>query len=203
MIFEREIGFDRARLIKWMVRHRTRVSNKLSVLGNDLAIRGRRHDNSYTDDTESTLFIKAKTAKDISERERYSQLLNRLHEQNNDYLPNYHDRGLSGMNLVQLMEFICDGMATFEEDVIKSKDDGNTMVDLEPKDYYDAVLERIPEDTPEVVKDMIQNTIDYIVDKNSAIKRMIEKREMLYRADMAKRKEEALHRGETKEEQNI
>lgn len=186
MNFNFEIGFDRIRLVKWLMNHRTRVANKMSVLGNDLAIRGRRHDNSYTGDTESELFIKAKTSKDINNRMRYGLMVQNLHEGSNDYLPGYHENGLSDMNLVQLIELICDNMAALEER-ISNPNNGDTEVKLNPEDYYDAALERIPEDTPDIVKDMIRNTVDYIVDKNAVIKGMIEKREALRRGETTKK----------------
>ena len=198
-----DTDFDRNRLIKWLMRHRTRVGNKMSALGNDLAIRGRRHDNTYTDDMESELFIKAKTASTYEERLRATEGLYNLHARNNDYYPEFHKGGLSDMNMAQIIELICERMALYEETILEN---GNTILSIEPDRYYEFVLLGFPEDMPDIIKDIVRNTIDYIVDKNSVIKKMIEKREAMYRGEterlnkLAEKKREDMYRGEATEE---
>ena len=183
MNYDYDRYFNKNKLIKWLMSHRLRVSNKMSVLGNDLVIRGRRHDNSYSDDMEVELATRSKTSDILAERKRYAEMLENLHKAHNDYCPLYFENGLLDMNLVQIMELICDSMARYEE---TKTSDGNRVISINPEDYYDYVLAVFPEDIPELLQSLVKNTIDYIVDKNSVIKKMIEKREAIYSGETKK-----------------
>ena len=107
--------FTRNHVAKWLVNHRNRVSMKMSALGNDLAIRGRRHDNSYTDNTEIDLFIKYLSETDPHKKKRAKELLDGVHYSRNDCYPRFFDKGVSEMNMIQLIEYICERMASLEE----------------------------------------------------------------------------------------
>jgi hypothetical protein len=157
-------------VIKWLMEHRNNVSIKLSSLGNDLAIRGRRHDNSYTDDTESELFIQIMNAETQEQKDHFKELLNSVHGKVNDYYPSYFEEdGTRGMHILQLLEYICDKMATYEKTHIK-------VSAMPTQEYYDYVLEDLGDISDDLII-IIKNTMDYIYNKNMVIHRMMKQEE--------------------------
>lgn len=162
--------YTKMNVIKWLIGHRDKVSEKLSSLGNDLAIRGRRHDNSYTDDTECELFIQMENAETQEQKDHYKELLHSIHGKVNDYDPLYFEEdGTVGMHILQLLEYICDKMAYYEATHIK-------VSAMPTQEYYDFVLEDLGEISDDLII-IIKNTIDYIYNKNMVIKRTMKQEE--------------------------
>ncbi len=172
---------QRGKVIKWLMDHRSRVSSKLAIVASDLIMRGRRHDNSYTSETEVDLFIKAREG---DQQEYHKELLSRVHENLNDYCFRYYSNGLLGMNLVQLFEYICDKMSRLEEERgIKLGEKSN----ITKEDYINAVTAEFGE-LSEGFAALISNTVEYIMDANKYTKAILERKDMEI-ADYVKTKE--------------
>ena len=90
-------------------------------IANDIAARGRRHDNSYTGGTEMNLLIKIANEKNANKKLELKKVLKGIHTNNNDYIPDFHDNGISGMNMVELLEFIADKISEYDLLVINDK----------------------------------------------------------------------------------
>lgn len=152
---------NRNSIIKEILLHRQRVSLKLTNIANDIAARGRRHDNSYTGDVEIALI--EKIIKEPEKKDYHKQLLDSLHAKNNDYLPDYHG-GIEEMNMIQLLEFIADRIATIDESGEKR--------DLEF--YQKEIIASLPPISFDL-EGVIKHTIEYFVDRNGSILRSIQK----------------------------
>lgn len=148
---------------KWLVKHREIVSAKMSHIANDLAANGRRHDNSYTDDTEAELFIKVLNSKSETEKQRHMDVLDGLHNHRNMYHPVFFEGDIRKMNLLDLIQYVCDSMSRCEEYV------GGT-----PKfDYYCDFLDKTLKLSSNVTDDMLASlheTIRYILDRDGVLK---------------------------------
>ena len=168
--------FTKKHVIQWLTNHRDRVSMKMSALGNDLAIRGRRHDNSYADNTETDLFIKYLSETNPEKKQRAKALLDGVHQSRNDYCPQFFDKGIDEMNIIQLIEYICEKMASLEEARVSVDE---VMPDISVEDYKKAVLSGIDVSSVELMT-LIENTIGYIANRNQYIKAMIERAEKNY-----------------------
>lgn len=151
-------------IIKEVLMHRSRVSVKLSSIGNDIAARGRRHDNSYTGDAELTLI--GKIIDEPENREHNMELLQGIHSKNNDYYPEYHD-GINGMNMVQLLEYIADKIVQLDEKRMKLSDN----------EYVKLIIDDISSKYPISVDlaCIISNTIMYFLDRNGEILKSLQK----------------------------
>ena len=80
------------------------------------------------------------------------------------------------MTFVQLIEFICDRIARCDEDSVS--DDGMPNENLTAEDYYKYMEPDIGYDIPKVLRSMIINTIEYIMDNNKYIRGILQKKEM-------------------------
>lgn len=151
-------------IIKEILLHRSRVSVKLSSIGNDIAARGRRHDNSYTGDVELSLINKI--IDEPEEREHNMELLKAVHSKNNDYYPEYHD-GIKGMDMIQLLEYIADKIVQIDE----------RKEDLSDNDYVNIIISDIASKYSLSVDlaSVISNTILYFLDRNAAILKSLQK----------------------------
>lgn len=151
-------------LLKLFLLHRSRVSLKMSKLGNDLAARGRRHDNSYSGSTELCIMEKISNTSDEDEKAHNKKLLYSIHASKNDYLPEFFENGILDMNVLQLIEFITDKVVEFEESVLKPGELSTVDVN-ECKKYVISKFDNVSDD----VKSIIGNTVEYICDSNKAI----------------------------------
>lgn len=151
-------------IIKEVLMHRSRVAVKLSSVGNDIASRGRRHDNSYTGDVELTLINKI--INDPDNKEHNMELLRAIHSKNNDYCPEYHD-GIIGMDLVQLLEYIAEKVVQLDERKEKLSDN----------DYVNIIIGDISSKYSLSVDlaCILSNTILYFLDRNAAILKSLQK----------------------------
>lgn len=151
-------------IIKRVLMHRSRVAVKLSSIGNDIAARGRRHDNSYTGDVELTLI--GKIIDEPDNREHNMELLRGVHSKNNDYCPEYHD-GINGMNMIQLLEYIAEKIVQLDEKKMKLSDN----------DYVRLIIDDISSNYPISVDlaCIISNTILYFLDRNGEILKSLQK----------------------------
>lgn len=152
-------------ILKEIMLHRQRVSLKLSTIANDIAANGRRHDNSYTGDTEYALIEKITKEKDPTNKAHYIELLNSVHEQNNDYYPEYN-YGIENMNMLQLLELIADKIVRIEE-----REDRPSDVN----DYKREIISSLGHISGDL-QGVIENTIEYFIDRNKAILKIISKK---------------------------
>lgn len=160
--------FTKNHIVRWLVGHRDNVTLKTSAMANCLVARGRRHDNSYTDATETQLFIKFLSAKTEEDRTHYKEVLDKVHRNNNDYYPDYFERGLMEMNLLQLMEYIAEKMTTYEESVEEK--------DRTTDGYISAVLDPLQGQVDLKLRRLIINTVLYTIDSVGYTKSMLEKK---------------------------
>lgn len=179
------IGKDH--VIRWLLDHRMKVSQRMSSLGNDLAMRGRRHDNTYSETVESNRFaefynIPLGDPDRDKKRDNCANLVKNLHKQRNDYFPEFFEGGITEMNMLQLIEYICDRITLWEElkAGIISPINYDALSDPENKDdLYHYVLAGLPELSPDM-EVVISNTVDYILDRNTILKRIMERGERTY-----------------------
>jgi len=165
---------DKNVVLKQLLAHRSRVAMKMSIIAQDLMARSRRHDNSYSEETEMVIAVKANSPIP-SIRNKNKQLLKGVHDAMNDYCPAYYKNGLKGMTLIQLIEFISDRMARCEEESVT--DDGLPKK-LSTEDYYNFMKGDFGVELSDTFHDVIMNTIECIIDNNKYIKGILQKKEM-------------------------
>lgn len=158
----------RADIIKDILIKRTRVSIKLSSIANDLAARGRRHDNSYTDKIEMDLLEKIQDSDNEVDKKRNEKLLRGIHSSVNDYLPAFHDGNVCYMNMLQLLEYIAHRVTEYETSVVT---DNKTMNKVECVGYVIGGFNHLSED----LSGVIMNTVMYMIDRNESIKNNLPK----------------------------
>lgn len=153
-------------IYKEIMKHRQRVSLKMSTIANDIAARGRRHDNSYTDSMEYNLIEEYVNADNEDDKSHYGKLIRHLHSERNDYLPEYND-GIKNMNMIQLLELIAEKVTIIDE-----RYGTNNDMDF----YKEKVIELLnPEDMSDDLKSIIKNTVEYYVDRNGTIMKSLKK----------------------------
>ena len=153
-------------ILKQVMDHRIKVSMRMSLIGNDLAARGRRHDNSYSQSTEMDLIKKSFNDETEEKRKHSMELLEGVHASHNDYMVNHFDNGIKDMNILQLVEYITDKMASVDEEVEEP------TIEV----YEEYVLNGV-EDASDDLKSVVKNTIMYILNRNGVVKKMIDRRE--------------------------
>jgi hypothetical protein len=118
--------------------HIDNVAKYLNIISEELVKRAKDHDKSKLSEPELTHFIKytpkLKTAKFGSEK--YKSFLKGLkpaldhHYKVNRHHPEYFENGIKGMNLIDLLEMVCDWLAatkrTKDGDIVKSIDINQT-----------------------------------------------------------------------------
>lgn len=174
-------------VIHWLLDHRSRVGKRMSSLGNDLAIRGRRHDNSYSETVETNQFmafynVSTSDPERFKKRDHHASLVREIHKQRNDYLYGFFDNGVNDMNMLQIMEYICDRITLWEEfkaGVISPINYDILMDDESKEDIRHYILTGLPELSPDM-KSVVLNTVDYILDRNAVIKQILERGERTY-----------------------
>ena len=158
----------RADIIKDILIKRTRVSIKLSTIANDLAARGRRHDNSYTDTMEMNLLEKIQDSDNEVDKKRNEKLLNGIHSNANDYMPAFHNGNVSHMNMLQLLEYIAHRVTEYESSVVS---DNKSMNKVECVGYVLDGFNHLSED----LSGVIVNTVIYMIDRNESIRNNLPK----------------------------
>lgn len=175
-------------VIHWMLDHRLKVGQRLSNLGNDLAIRGRRHDNTYSEAVEVNQFaafynVSPTDPDRDKKRDHYANLVKTIHKKRNDYFHEFFDNGVEGMNMLQLMEYICDRITLWEEfkaGVISPINyDVLTADDTIRNDVYKYVLSGLPALSADM-ESVVVNTVNYILNRNDVIKQILERSEQTY-----------------------
>lgn len=174
-------------VIHWLLDHRMKVANRLSSLGNDLAIRGRRHDNTYSEPVEMNRFaefynISMSDEDRDTKRNRCADMVKNLHKMRNDYFHEFFEDGIKEMNMLQLMEYICDRVTLWEEFKAGNISPINYDILLDKSSRDDVkhyVLAGLPEMSPDMTVVVI-NTVDYILDKNAVLKRVVERGNRTY-----------------------
>ena len=165
---------DKNMVIKQLLNHRSRVAMKMSIIAQDLMTRSRRHDNSYSGDTEIAIAVKANSPIP-SIRERNKKLLKGIHDTMNDYCPAYFKGGIKDMTMIQLIEFIADRMARCEEESVT--EDGRPK-EISFEDYYNFMKGDLGDDVPDALQSIILNTIQCIIDNNKYTAGMLKKKGM-------------------------
>lgn len=99
--------------------HIDMVNKALSLFLIELKHRGIKHDRSKLEEPESTMFFKytPKLSDSTYESDEYKQFLREMkpaldhHYRENRHHPEYFKDGINGMNLIDLVEMICDWKA--------------------------------------------------------------------------------------------
>lgn len=151
-------------ILKEIMLHRQRVSLKMSTIANDIAANGRRHDNSYTGDIEYRLLEKIAKENNPKDKSHYQSLLESIHAETNDYLPDFHD-GIENMNMLQLLEYIADRIAR-----IDAREDRPTTIEGYKKEVIDSLSSLSPD-----LEKIIGNTVEYFINRNKSILKTLDK----------------------------
>lgn len=167
----------RNQVVKDLLRHRAKVSARMSTIAYDLSKRGRSHDNTLTSSTEMSIAMQtlSGTPEQIAEKKK---LLDAIHGSQSDYDPRYYQNGLHEMNLNQLIEFICDKMAKYEEMYPQQLGDDAIIFNATVREYTDYVLSYFDKKLPDVLNNLIENTIAWMVDSVGYTKSLFERKEM-------------------------
>lgn len=118
--------------LKYTQKHIAEVDNILCCVTNQMRVRGREHDKSKLTDKELPYFAEAQGLKTLRYgSKKYFAQLDRLkpaldhHYKNNRHHPEYHENGIPDMNLVDVIEMLCDWLAAAmrhgdDHDIFKS-----------------------------------------------------------------------------------
>ena len=139
------------------MRHIERVRNLLNSCATELLLRGQKHDQTKLDSPEVELFteLTPKLGTCTYGSEEYKSFLEKLkpaldhHYAHNRHHPEHFKNGISDMNLLDLMEMLCDWKAASER-----HNDGNIRKSIE----INANRFNI---SPQLVK-IMENTADFI-----------------------------------------
>lgn len=173
-------------IVKELLLKRARVSIKMSSIANDIAARGRRHDNSYTDDSEMSLLIALRETDDEELKTQMEKLLKGIHALNNDYIPGYHSSA-EDMNMIQLIEYITHRITEYDELVV------NKGYPKEVSDYQKFVWEELYIEEYSGLYYVVGNTVEYIVDRNNSIIKNLPKSAKEISADVLNEAEDELN----------
>ena len=126
-------------------RHIERVRNLLNKCVVDLLERGVEHDQSKLEHPEVEAFTKytPKLANSTYGSDEYKNLLKEMkpaldhHYSNNRHHPEYHDDGINDMNLLDILEMLCDWKAASERhndgDIKKSIEINSKRFNISPQ----------------------------------------------------------------------
>jgi hypothetical protein len=140
--------------------HKAAVETKMKKLSREIRERGSRHDNSKLSDMErphleqqpTTIKVQKVCETDDSCTEEYDNALTAFHVgmiqhyKNNDHHIEHFQKGVYDMNLVQLLEYVCDVVARAEEsnlpisDMIKMT---STIHENDPV-LYEILMNTVP-----------------------------------------------------------
>ena len=140
--------------------HIVKVRNYISKVMYELSIRGLKHDHDKIDNpTEKALFDEytPKLKECTYGSEEYKKFLAGLkegldiHYSNNRHHPEHFENGISGMNLIDLIEMICDWKAASER-----HNDGDVYKSIEINQTRFGYSDEL--------KYILRNTIDFLKD---------------------------------------
>jgi hypothetical protein len=125
---------EREKCIAETMKHKENVERFLDLFINALTAREILHDNSKMEEPELSIFVeytnKLKgTTYGSEEYKRYLQEMKPAldhHYANNRHHPEFHENGIDGMNLIDLVEMFCDWMAA-----TMRHDDGDILKSIE------------------------------------------------------------------------
>ena len=108
--------------VKDLIDHKQRVAGYMQIVANELFKRATVHDNSKFSPEEFDLYEATfpELEKYTYGSQEYEEAVKKLgpawshHCQVNDHHPEYFRDGVRGMNLIQLVEMLCDWLATSE-----------------------------------------------------------------------------------------
>ena len=141
--------------------HIVKVRNYIAVINNELAVRALKHDHDKIDNpTEKALFdvYTPKLKECTYGSDEYKKFLAGLkegldiHYANNRHHPEHFENGIKGMNLIDLLEMICDWKAASERHA-----DGDVYKSIEINQKRFGYSDDI--------KCLLKNTIDFLVSK--------------------------------------
>lgn len=138
-------------------RHIERVRNLLNNCISDLMIRGQKHDQSKLDSPEVELFTEytPKLSSCTYDSDEYKAMKKAMkpaldhHYANNPHHPEHHKNGVDDMNLIDIVEMLCDWKAASER-----HNDGNIRKSIE----INANRFNI---SPQLVR-IMENTVDLL-----------------------------------------
>lgn len=146
--------------------HIENVRNKLSTLRDEIQERALHHDESKLKSPEAELWERmdlepryAYGTKEYFDKVKRNKLLFDVHYENNRHHPEHYPNGVEGMNLIDLLEFVCD--ITSYRQILKVQDIIELM-DIQSKrfgideqlrqilvntvvEYFSTLTERTPE----------------------------------------------------------
>lgn len=140
-----------------MLRHTKEVFARLEAIASDLRRRGILHDLTKFDELEFTTFCSTREkfkkadygSEEYAECTRLAKPAVDHHYKNNRHHTGYHEKGILGMNLLDILEMVADWKAA-------SKRSPNlTFKDSLPKAFEKYKI-------PEAIQEVILNTIDYL-----------------------------------------
>lgn len=138
------------------VRHIRTIQAYMTLIGREWAERTRRHDESkfdtielegYVGIAEATKGLTAGSQEYLDALEPYRKVIKR-HYLLNDHHPEHFDSGVNGMNLIQILEMVCDWIAA------------STDREMHPMQSIDAQCERFNIDAQ--LKKIIINTMNQL-----------------------------------------
>lgn len=130
-----------------VVQHKTNVSKFANIIAKALLNKCAEHDNSKFSEEEIHLFsevtpsLKSLTYNSDEYREKLSLLGPALthHYENNDHHPEYHKNGIQDMDLVTLIEMLCDwnaaAMRHSDGDILKSMEINKKRFNIDEQLY--------------------------------------------------------------------
>lgn len=143
-----------------VLEHKTEVGKNMSLVSTDLFERAVRHDFSKFHKEEHYLFETStkELAKITYGSEEYAEALRKIrpaiehHYKVNSHHPEHYTNGINDMNLLDVIEMVCDWMAA-----VKRHDDGDIMKSLK--------INRERFGIDDQLYGIIENTVKYLQDK--------------------------------------
>ena len=144
--------------LKGTVDHINNVRTKLNLIVNDLLVRMVNHDKSKTESPEKEGYdvFTPRLKESVYGSEEYWNMLGEMapilnhHYQNNSHHPEFYKDKIDGMNLLDLIEMLCDWKAAGE----RHKDGGSIVksIEINAKRF----------DMSEQLKNILLNTASYL-----------------------------------------
>ena len=108
--------------VKYLIDHKQRVAGYMQIVANDLFKRATVHDNSKFSEEEFEAYEKAfpELQKHAYGSSEFKATLDTIkpaiqhHYAVNDHHPEFFEQGISQMNLIQIIEMVCDWIAASE-----------------------------------------------------------------------------------------
>jgi hypothetical protein len=136
---------DKEEVIRQTKDHIKNVQIFLNFIGQEIEKRGNGHDKSKLEEPEFETFCEytAKLATSTYGSEEYKTFLKEMkpaldhHYQNNRHHPEHFEKGIDGMNIIDVLEMLCDWKAASMRhkngDILKSIELGTERFNLSPQ----------------------------------------------------------------------